>query len=46
MDGLLFFFLDIHGNKVVKHLLDFGDKYVQNIIIQSNNFGKIVYTHG
>lgn len=35
-------FLDIHGNKVVKHLLDFGDKYVQNIINHSNNFWKDV----
>lgn len=36
------YFLDIHGNKVVKHLLDFGDKYVQNIINHSNNFWKDV----
>lgn len=37
-----YFFLDIHGNKVVKHLLDFGDKYVQNIIIHCNFFWKDV----
>lgn len=37
-----YFFLDIHGNKVVKHLLDFGNKYVRNIIIHGNFFCKDV----
>lgn len=35
-------FLDIHGKKVVKHLFDFGDTYVQNIIIHCNFFWKDV----
>lgn len=40
MDGHLF---EIHGNEVAKNMLDFGDKYMHNIVKHSNVFWKDVF---
>ena len=36
-------FFEIHGNEVTKNMLDFGDKYMHNIVKHSNVFWKDVF---
>lgn len=39
----IYIFFEIHGNEVTKNMLDFGDKYMHNIVKHSNVFWKDVF---